>query len=871
MDFNDLWDFMSSKLLADDEDFSAFEKTDETGFLVRTKTTRVAGFLDAFKNFHILKGEKKLSFSQAIDLREKATKVIRKLFSECTCGEVDGVYTYDLEPALRFVEPCLREQFYFDSPTKTEYDIAHYTTKGTKIVTLCVNKNRYVAALDAKIRESWDSSTRYRYYRNRNFERVYQIDLARFIAELSIVSEYRRYFKDRLSMLSYEELMDNVVFSKVMEKTMCMIKGQILCCENDEEFVNFLTEFLPAYEICPVGNICTDRFVLKKEKCEAYMYFYKNFDFKVSFTNTICLDIFAYILEEYGSEKEHEKYLRGVASDYAHSYEDKKNISQKYLDAAKNSLFKKVFKHVEYDEDVDLERMEILQKEFMAVMNRLGNPDLKSCELRFRKLGHHHASGLYYPALRCICVDIRQSESFIHELFHCLDFINGELSVKAHFFDVKSTYEKLLRDYVSKLPKDSLERKRLDGQSKYNLDYYLEPTEIFARCAEMYVGNFIDNALNESDVTGSSFCYPDDPELLNSINEYFSWFFEKYLGVKTEKRRKCPPVYRRIFKMKQLYVENLGEHMGETLKEENFLLESFRRNVSKAGKEWFSFTFSDVTGKVIGKMWSENILSDFDYESLVGSVVKVSGVVDCYDCETNLTVHSVKLEDGEVNLNDYTKGLSEEEKEMLSNRLNEVIDLISDEPLKELVKKVFSQFGCRFYKLPAGKAIHHAYNGALMVHTLEVVDIALALCDADTAYGKSYTTKVNRDLVIAGALFHDLGKIVEYTAFPACERTVRGVLNGHLVEGVKCLNYCLSGENKVDAEMITRLEHIIMSSHNGLGGGSKPMFKEAIIVSIADDASCRVDNYDTVWANYDKEHPGNTENKLSVNGSYYIR
>ena len=228
--------------------------------------------------------------------------------------------------------------------------------------------------------------------------------------------------------------------------------------------------------------------------------------------------IFKYIAEEDISEKEESLYLKNIGHT-ARVFETKKNIPEKVVSKMESSRFNDYFGYVEFDELVDLEKVDEIYKDFVPLnevfFNGLKTPDV---ELRFRLLGRHHALGLYFPGLSCLCVDVRSPGSFAHEYFHMYDFSFGELSKKYEFMKIRKIYGDLLRDWNRKLPE--AQAKKLKG-SKYNLNYYLTPTEVFARCGEIYLTRI--RGVNNSLVEGAKgFAYPEDERLDDAIEEYFS-------------------------------------------------------------------------------------------------------------------------------------------------------------------------------------------------------------------------------------------------------------------------------------------------------------------------------------------------------------
>lgn len=233
-----------------------------------------------------------------------------------------------------------------------------------------------------------------------------------------------------------------------------------------------------------------------------------------------CIHIFELLFEEYMQDKTEHEYENSLKKDYALSFQTKKNISGKILAAMEKSSFNDWFGYVEFDKDIDLSLMDELEKEWKAIASFLKLKETKDVMLRFRKLGQHKASGLFYSLYNCICVDIRNPSSMIHEYMHMLDYNNGKASRKASFSKTSNRYAKILKDKVA----SSKELKAV-LKGKYDLSYYLTATEIFARCGEIYVTRClgINNSLAEPENT---FAYPEDEELIKFIKEYYDSFLD---------------------------------------------------------------------------------------------------------------------------------------------------------------------------------------------------------------------------------------------------------------------------------------------------------------------------------------------------------
>lgn len=240
----------------------------------------------------------------------------------------------------------------------------------------------------------------------------------------------------------------------------------------------------------------------------------------------LIIKLLDHVFEEYVEDRRDNEIAKNMVSEYAKSFQTKHNIPLKILKAMEESPFNNYFGYVEYDEEVDIKKMEELYKQFEDVCKFVGLKMHDEVSLRFRKLGNHKASGLYYFFLKCLCVDVRCPSSFAHEMFHMIDYENGNLSRKAGFYYVSELYKRAFEEEVQK---DSVLSKQLGGKTKYNREYYLQSSEIFARCGEIYLTRIcgFDNSVVKPDTDQCGFAYPSDELLEQKIKEYFNKLFNK--------------------------------------------------------------------------------------------------------------------------------------------------------------------------------------------------------------------------------------------------------------------------------------------------------------------------------------------------------
>ena len=231
-----------------------------------------------------------------------------------------------------------------------------------------------------------------------------------------------------------------------------------------------------------------------------------------------------------------QEYFTNLKKEHAKAYQEKKNIPQKTVKAMEKSKFNKWFGYVEFDEKVDLEKVEELEKEFEATMDTFF-PSIKMEDnaLRFRFIGNHKAIGLYYPFVKCLVVDVRYPSSFIHEFGHLLDYKFGNLSTGGAFYNVRQLYEK---EVDRAMGSDENNKKKWGGSGKYNRAYYLTPTEVFARSFEIYMAKVkgLENSLLKMPDGYESFCYPSSDEYIKAITEYFNIIFDRLFNRVVEEK-----------------------------------------------------------------------------------------------------------------------------------------------------------------------------------------------------------------------------------------------------------------------------------------------------------------------------------------------
>ncbi len=283
------------------------------------------------------------------------------------------------------------------------------------------------------------------------------------------------------------------------------------------------------------------------------------------------------------------------------------------------------------------------------------------------------------------------------------------------------------------------------------------------------------------------------------------------------------------------YIETLYD--GENITETYFCKEKIVATSSKNGKTYYSLKLQDKTGVIDGKIWElSNAIEHF--ESL--DFIKITGQVISFNNSLQLNIRQVRrAQEGTYDVADYMPVSPFKIDDMYSELLG-IIDSVKNQHLKALLDSFFrndTDFIKAFKKNSAAKSMHHAFMGGLLQHTLSVAKLSDNMA---TLY-----PIINRDLLVTAAIFHDIGKVKEISAFPENDYTDEGNLLGHIVIGAMMIKERASEIEGMPDELTTKLVHCILAHHGKLEFGSpeKPKIIEAVALSFADDADAKLEAF----------------------------
>ena len=266
------------------------------------------------------------------------------------------------------------------------------------------------------------------------------------------------------------------------------------------------------------------------------------------------------------------------------------------------------------------------------------------------------------------------------------------------------------------------------------------------------------------------------------------------------------------------------------------------------GKPYIDMTLADKTGEINCKVWdhvryNDRKLDENTVPPAAGAVVKVRGLVQEYNGRLQLRVELMRdaAKEDPVEMGLLVKCAPEKPGDMLAE-IEGAIEEMTWEDLKVILKRMIARTGDKLMYYPAAQRLHHAEMGGLLHHTLSMLRVARAVAPMYPF--------LNRDLLFAGVIAHDLGKVVEMQADETGsvgDYTAEGLLLGHLVDGVAVVREC-AREAGVEGEAVLLLSHMIISHHGvpEFGSPKAPMFPEAEALHMIDDLDAKLNEMESV-------------------------
>ena len=275
---------------------------------------------------------------------------------------------------------------------------------------------------------------------------------------------------------------------------------------------------------------------------------------------------------------------------------------------------------------------------------------------------------------------------------------------------------------------------------------------------------------------------------------------------------------------------------------EHYLCKQKHTLKTKTGKPYFSLKLQDKTAVVDAKVWELN--SDID-EFEENDVIKVDGLIQLYNSEPQIKINRIRKSlEGEYDPSEYVPRTEKDIDELYSQLLG-YIDSVTQPHIQQLLTGIVidnEDISMAITSHSAAKNLHHSYYGGLLEHLIAVADI----CD----FMSSRYKFINRDILIAGAILHDIAKIFELSPMPSNSYTDDGQMLGHIYMGAELISKECDKIEGFPHELESMLKHLILAHHGEYEFGSPklPMTMEAFILHAADNMDAKVKGFEEAIA-----------------------
>ncbi len=283
--------------------------------------------------------------------------------------------------------------------------------------------------------------------------------------------------------------------------------------------------------------------------------------------------------------------------------------------------------------------------------------------------------------------------------------------------------------------------------------------------------------------------------------------------------------------MKSAYVTDLNAEQSVT---SFFLVHAKEVRSTREGKPYLRLELGDRTGTIEARMWErfEEAVGEFERDD----VIKVQARVEVYRNRAQLSLDKVRrAKPEEIDLADYLPHTAADV-EKLYEELGNHAKSIGNPWLRRLVASVIEdpEISPRLKRAPAAKVMHHAYLGGLLEHVVSLC----GLCRLAAAH----YPELDGDLLLTGAILHDIGKLDELCYERAIGYTTEGQLLGHIVMELKTINDKMDAVPGFPPEWKTVVQHLLISHHGQYEFGSPklPMIREALVLHYLDDLDSKL-------------------------------
>jgi 3'-5' exoribonuclease len=280
-----------------------------------------------------------------------------------------------------------------------------------------------------------------------------------------------------------------------------------------------------------------------------------------------------------------------------------------------------------------------------------------------------------------------------------------------------------------------------------------------------------------------------------------------------------------------------------------FVLSEKNLAQKKDGNNFLNISLSDKTGIIKGVVW--NNVDQISAKISAGDFVSVKGTVTEYRGSPQLVVKNIEACSADsIDPSDFLPE-SKFNRDAMFERLLKLTETVETLYLKNLLEAFWNddEFVSKFKRAPAAKKMHHAYIGGLIEHTLSMARLADKIAEHYQYIG------IDRDILVTGAILHDIGKISEFDYKVKIDYSDEGRLLNHIVIGVQMIEEKLKNIKNFPDEQALLIKHMIVSHHGtrDFGSPEPPKTIEAVLLNYIDEIDSKVNG---IREFIDRENPG---------------
>ncbi len=289
-------------------------------------------------------------------------------------------------------------------------------------------------------------------------------------------------------------------------------------------------------------------------------------------------------------------------------------------------------------------------------------------------------------------------------------------------------------------------------------------------------------------------------------------------------------------------------------------IKSSTKGTASNGKPFLSLVLSDKSGEIEGKLWDIN--EDFERMYVAEQTVKIHGEIQNYRGRNQLKIRQIRPtnESDPVTMASLIQ-IAPIPKDEMADTINQFIFEMRNPNIQRITRYLLKKHQQEFMTFPAATKNHHEFMSGLAYHVVGMLNLAKAIV--------GLYPNLDKDLLYAGIILHDLGKVIELSGPVSTVYTVEGNLLGHITIMVNEIGKAAESL-EIDGEEVMILQHLVLSHHGKAEWGSPkpPMIKEAEILHYIDNIDAKINMLDRAL---DKVKPGEYTERIFAldNRSFY--